>query len=219
MINWDDVIISTITSGVVAFGIAFYFKYWARPKIEIIFDDNRKESFNSLFSNLASFDSYFQSFYEIFERDVTELKGSNKQIIPLSPIMREILTAKGEKTFRVSLPQVSSSLLQNFEFTKRNLEPMLEQMRKLYKAFSDDYSYYHNYMHETFLRDVILYYASTTDYVRWVLQGQDYAVYLASRERSAFKMIWYLEGDKSIDKSFPNVMDFITKWHNITQGK
>lgn len=211
-IDWDTTIISTITSGAIAVGIAWYFRFRAKPKIEVVFEDNRKSSFHYLFSNLASFDSYFGSFYEIFEKDVTELRGSDKAIVRSSPIMRSFLNSSGETETIINLGNVDMDLIRRFEFTKKNLEPMLENMRRFYKTFSDDYTEYHKHMHDTFLRDVIRYYNSTIEYARWVLQGEDYSVHMASRLQSAFKIIHYLEKDKSIDKSFEPTKEFLKKW-------
>lgn len=213
MVNWDDVIISTITSGGVAGFIAWFFRYKTKPKVEIVFEDNRKQSFHYLFGNIASFDNYFGSFYEIFEKDVTELKGSNKSIVRSSPIMHAFLNALGEKETVIDLGNVDMNLIRKFEFTKKNLEPMLESMRTFYKTFSDDYSFYHTYMHDTFLRDVIRYYTSTIEYARWVLQGYDYSTYLGARLQASFKIIHYLENDKSIDNSFVATNEFIKKWN------
>ena len=215
-INWDEVTVSSIiailTSGVIAYGIAWYFRFKSKSKIEVVFEDNRQQSFLYLFTNLADFDSYFGSFYDIFEKDVMELKGKDREIIRVSPIMSSIYASMTEgKPVLVNLSQ-DFELIRKFESTKKNLEPMLEQMRKYYKGFSDSYFSYLNYIHDTFLKDVNRYYSSTIEYTRYVLQGHEYSTYIDSRRKFAHKIIEYVEADETIDKTKENIAIFIKKW-------
>lgn len=207
--DWVGISISSIIAGF----IAWYFRFKSRPKIEIIYENNRNASFKYLFSNIQLLDDSFEGFYKYFENNVCELKKDLEEIIPQSSILHPIYSEDGIKTFYVDLPK-RTQLTTDFEYAKDSIESTLNRIREHFKTFSNDYQTYHNYMEDEFLRDVSSYYNATINYLNFILLGYNYSTYLVTRKYCALKIIKYLENDELIDKTFPTIADFIKKWND-----
>ena len=61
-----------------------------------------------------------------------------------------------------------SHLSSEYEEVKKDLQPILQQMREEFDAFNKQYAFYQSYLHEIFLRNVKLYLWSTIYYAEWL---------------------------------------------------
>lgn len=213
-VDWDttniSTIISTITSGVLAFGIALYFRYRVKPKFEIIYDSNRQANINLIFNGLNYLDSEFESFYTIIENELGELTKEREEIIPS-------LKVKPKDEWIENDPDISDfgiiiKMTEKYDGIRKNLAPMLTIMREHHKKFLQDYHINLNYLHDSFLRDVNSYYITTTYYAELLLQCQNYYSIGIKRKSEADKIIEYVNADGSVDKTPDGIREFIYKW-------
>ena len=78
---WQTVLLNTVLSIIVAFGVGLYIRYNIKPKNEIVFEHNRNEEIIRIFSNLNMFDLHFRFFFEDLEK-MGEITLEQEHIIP-----------------------------------------------------------------------------------------------------------------------------------------
>jgi len=210
-IDWGTTIISAIISGIVAIGVAWYFRFKVKPKFEIVFDDNRQANLRLIFNGLQWFDSEFQSIYEIFERELGELKKEREEIIPRPKFIQEKGSEINENVIDLGSMMKMDKI---FAEVRDNLNPILARMLEQQKTFLRDYHIFLNYLHDSFLREINNYYFTTIYYTKWVLKGNNFYSIGIKRKEHANRIIKYLEEDKTINKTEKSLGEFISKWKN-----
>lgn len=98
-----------------------------------------------------------------------------------------------------------------FEGTKDELRYMLNIIKETHENFVKDCNIYHNYIHDSFLRDVKQYYWNTDYYFERILYNELNSLFLNERIKYAKKIIQYLESDKSIELTC-SINNFIERW-------
>jgi len=207
----EEDIFTIVVSSIIAFGIALFVRYGVKPKFEIVYDSNRKANLTYLFNGISMFDDLdFRSFYEIFEDRMGLLTRDRKDIIPstlstgLTPTVDLRLTAFSE----------IGRLTAEYDVLKVDLRPILEDMKSNFEAFNQQYTFYQTYLHDSFLREVKIYFFNTYYYAEWLLQGQNLVEVADKRLESAFRIIQYLEENSLVDLDIPNMRNFIKKWRD-----
>lgn len=204
-LDFDTIIISTLMAIAITVGVSWFFRFRTKPKFEIIYDSNREENLTYVFNGLEMLDSDFGSFCEIFEDNFGLLTKEKKEIVP-----RPSSSSDGNITY----PQGFAETLNRLRQVKENLTPMLTRMRDNHNKFLRDYHIYHNYIHDSFLRNVSLYYWTTTYYIEWLLKGHHVVNSGEKRQTYAKKIIEYIERDTTYHKNIPSISHFVNKWKN-----
>lgn len=88
---------------------------------------------------------------------------------------------------------------------------MLNIIKETHENFVKDCNIYHNYIHDSFLRDVKQYYWNTDYYFERILYNELNSLFLNERIKYAKKIIQYLESDKSIELTY-SINNFIERW-------
>ncbi|MGI0021368.1 MAG: hypothetical protein ACRD9Q_00775, partial [Nitrososphaeraceae archaeon] len=166
-IDWNTTITSVTTSGVVAIIVAWYFRFKAKPKSEIVYDYNRNANFTLLFDNIEIFDWTFETFYTIYEQRLGLLTREREEILP-----RIAFTSSGSGN--QVIPPVNfrayQGLTNELASVKQDLAEDVARMREYHRNFLKDYHLFQNYFHDKFLRDIHMYYFSSIHYSEWLLQ-------------------------------------------------
>lgn len=196
---------TVLVSFTIAVGVALFVRYKIKPKHEEVFDYNRKSNIVRIFGLLDHLDFQFRYFIEYFEKDMGELTKDRKTVLP---------ERKFEKTqdggYVVDITDTMGIGIK-YEQVKPELKRLAENLRMLEKSFLSDYSIYLNYVHDSFLRDIRMYFLNTAHYAEWLLKDTHLAYLRKKRMESAKKIIEYVEKDKSL-VSNPLIKKFIEKW-------
>ena len=201
------ILISLFLTTAVGIFITAYFRYFVKPKYEIVFDANRKANLTILFNAIDGFDEYFESIYTIFEEKLGLLTKNRKDIVP--SISNQI------NPINPALPLTYQDIMKiqkEYADVKSDLNPMLVKMQKFHRDFLKDYHLFQNYIHDSFLRDVNQYFVHTLDYTKWLLECNHVATTAEKRIKYYNEIKSYLENEKSLIESIPTMKKFLDKW-------
>lgn len=211
-VQLDTIVVSSIISGIIAITVAAYFRFIVKPKIETVFEDNRKTNFHFLFNEIEDFDRGFETFYTIAETRFGLLTKDRESLFPSWPVSIHTDDEAPSKVPIEELEKIKNQLQEVERIKKDELGPLHDGLNKHYDKFLKNYALYRTYVQETLLSDVSFYYYITLNWMVWVLKGHNYWSMLDTRRKYAFKIIKFTEND-SVDNSISSISDFVTKWN------
>jgi len=88
---------------------------------------------------------------------------------------------------------------------------MIASMKEFSTYFKEDYSIYHNYIHDSFLREVRQYFWDGNYFVDWMIKNDILGFALDKRRNRAEKIIAYLKSSKTT-KMNPQMDEFVKRW-------
>jgi len=213
MIEWDTVAISAILSGLIGLGVALYVRFFIKPTHEKVFESNRNQNLEIIFNQLEYYDSHLQTIFDILEEDFGEITRDRKKVVLPSMVAIEYGSDGKPKNEELPLEEFQRRrvLELKFEETKKDLENMIATMKEFSTFFNNDYSIYHNYIHDSFLRDVRQYFWDGNYFVDGIQNNAVMAFLLGKRSTLAEKMIAYLESSSSTKMSYA-MNEFVKRW-------
>lgn len=191
-----------IISALLAYTISRYF--WDKQTDqEKIFYSNRLESLKIMFNQLGSFDDNFETFYKIIEKDMGELEDNRTDVVPNGLV-------KEDEEPKYTLNDIWE-LEDKFTNVRSRVKPFIDTMSEMQTTFYAEYKISLIYVHQTFLKNIAMYYRDTLEYSRLLLENRHYQFYMKKRLELAKKIMKYIE-DVTVEKDVKQFSEFITKW-------
>ena len=200
-----DAIVSMGVSIGTAIGVAAFFRYKVKPKIESVFEENRLSNYDFLFNGIEDFDFIVERFYFILERDfgpVTEAR-ENMFTVP------SLTNYSSIDTSSISAVFTPSTYFKQIE--QSELKKIYDDLEHSYHKFKEGINSYQLYIEVKLLHNVSLYYWITLYWMKYILTGYNMPTYWKKRPKYASSIIDFVEKDSQI-RNIRSVGDFITKW-------
>jgi hypothetical protein len=78
VLDWGTIIVTTIISTLIAIGIAIYFRFFTKPKIEKIYENNRNKTISRLLNDIYNLDEYVGLSIQIITKQIGFDRGEQK---------------------------------------------------------------------------------------------------------------------------------------------
>ena len=211
--DWEIIIISVCLSaffsGLTAYTITWYFRHRVKPKSELLFEKNHIDTMEMIFGSLHWFDYNFKIFYETIEKEMGDLTDEKKEIIPTPKFVPIDQLESGYEVVDFGESFKKSKI---FVQVKENLKLQIENMKSISETFSKENSIFMNYVHSSFLRNILHYYWTSLYYADWTLGNAPIQSSLEKRKELAQKIIEYVQKDDLINTYSKMIKEFIDKW-------
>jgi len=205
--DWCTYILTALTSGIIGYGIAIYVRKYVKTNIETVFDERRIETFDSLMSNVNSFDNIFQQIYETFEKQYVDISVSK---ILSYPSIISTRSTYGHQNIPEIPPEVLLTIKEDYKIFKKIVDETknnYEKLIKKQKEFQLDHATYSIYISRHFLSLVNYYMGSTIEYSTFLVHGECISLYGENRLVESREIRNYLERKSNMDfKRYNNAL-------------